>query len=384
MSSVIVVGAGIAGLHCARVLNSHGYHVTILEKSDRVGGRMKTDVVDGFRLDHGFQVINPAYSELEGFLHQNDLDIKSLPKGFEIRIGQKDFLVGDFRKSLRYLPADLSGKTGSIREKLEFLRFILRKPSDEPFQRAMEKCGTFYREVMKGFLDGVFLTDSDAVSSRVAHELLRWFVLGSPGIPALGVEELPKALAHGLDVRLNCEVTKISDHSIDSSHGSFDADFVVIACDPNATQRFVGVEEVRTNYSVTWYHHVPAGLIHSAHLKVLRNSPFINSVAISNVAPSYAPPGFTLLSSTTLHEVSESEARSEIARAWNIPEQEMTLIRAYGIHDSLPFHGPGKPLAMPQRISKRVFVAGDFYAIPAQQGAMASGRRAAELVIAAQ
>jgi len=93
MSSVIVVGAGIAGLHCARVLNSHGYHVTILEKSDRVGGRMKTDVVDGFRLDHGFQVINPAYSELEDFLLQKDLEIKSLPKGFEIRIGQKDFLV---------------------------------------------------------------------------------------------------------------------------------------------------------------------------------------------------------------------------------------------------------------------------------------------------
>ena len=384
MSSVIVVGAGIAGLNCARLLQSHGHRVTILEKSDRVGGRMKTDVVDGFRLDHGFQVINPAYSELRDFFHKNDLDIQSLPKGFQIRIGQRDFLVGDFRTSLRYLPADLSSKTGSIREKLEFLRFILQKPNDEPFQRAMEKCGAFYREVLKGFLDGVFLTDSDEVSSRVAHELLRWFVQGSPGIPALGVEEFPKALAQGLDVRLDCEVTEIGNHTINSSHGSFDSDFVVLACDPNTTQRFIGAESVRTNPSVTWYHFVPAGMIHSAHLKVLRDSPFINSVAMSNIAPSYAPPGFTLLSSTTLQNVSEFQARSEVARAWDISEQEMTLIRNYVIHDSLPFHGPGKPLTMHQRISERVIVAGDYYAIPAQQGAMASGRRAAELIIAAQ
>ena len=230
MKSVVVVGAGLAGLNCARILHSQGFDVTVLEKSDRVGGRVKTDVIDGFRLDHGFQVINPAYSELRGIVSTNDLNFQALQPGFEIHINGKNFLVGDFRRDFRYLPGDISRSTGSIREKLEFLRYIVGKPDDEPFRQAMLKSGSFYREVIKGFLDGVFLTDSDHVSSRVAHELLRWFVKGSPGLPALGVEALPRALAHDLDINVDCEVTKIQGKKIETSHGTFSADYMRALC----------------------------------------------------------------------------------------------------------------------------------------------------------
>lgn len=65
MPSAIVVGAGLAGLNCARTLQKNGFDVIVLEKSDRVGGRVKTDYVEGFQFDHGFQVINPAYSEIK-------------------------------------------------------------------------------------------------------------------------------------------------------------------------------------------------------------------------------------------------------------------------------------------------------------------------------
>ena len=384
MTSVVVVGAGLSGLNCARILRSRGFDVIVLEKSNRVGGRVRTDVIDGFQLDHGFQVINPAYSELREIVSTHDLNFHLLPPGFEIHIDGKNLLIGDFRRDIRYLPGDLSRTTGSFREKCEFLRYIVRKPGDEPFGQAMLKSGSFYSEVIKGFLDGVFLADSDQISSLVAHELLRWFVKGSPGLPGLGVEALPRALAHNLDIRVDCEVTKIQDKKIESSHGTFSADYIVLACDPNSTLGLIESPSTQMNSCTTWYHSVPSGTIASKHLKVTTKGKLLNSVAISNVAPSYAPKGSTLISSTSLYSMPESEARREVAQLWGLSSNELSFIRLYEIKNALPFHGPKKPLHTSQRISERLFVAGDYYAFPSQQGAMSSGRTAAELIIADQ
>jgi monoamine oxidase len=57
VADVVVVGAGLAGLSCAKQLSGMGRRVILLEASDRVGGRVRTDVVDGLNLDHGFQVL---------------------------------------------------------------------------------------------------------------------------------------------------------------------------------------------------------------------------------------------------------------------------------------------------------------------------------------
>ncbi len=149
MRSVIIVGAGLAGLNCAQVLSKKNYHVTILESSDRVGGRIKSDYIDGFTCDHGFQVINPKYSELQKTGVVPELQMQSLPKGFDISINGRELRVGDFRKHLRYLPGDLSSQTGSMREKLNFIRFLAFPGEDRPLGEALESSGLFYRKVLK-------------------------------------------------------------------------------------------------------------------------------------------------------------------------------------------------------------------------------------------
>ena len=275
---------------------------------------------------------------------ENDFDFQLLPPGFEIVINGKKLLVGDFRRDIRYLLGDLASDTGTLREKIEFLRYIATKPNDEDFAQAIVKSGSFYREVIKGFLDGVFLADSDEISSLVAHELLRWFVKGSPGLPSLGVEALSRALAHNLDIRVDCEVTKIQDKKIKTSHGTFSADYIVLACDPNSTLRLIESPSTRMNSCTTWYHSVPSGAISSKHLKVTTKGKLLNSVAISNVAPSYAPKGSTLISSTALHSIPEIEIRNELAQAWGLSASDLSFIRLYEIKNALPFHGPQKPL----------------------------------------
>ena len=384
MPSAIVIGAGLAGLSCARVLQDAGFEVEILEKSDRVGGRIKTDVADGFRFDHGFQVLNPAYKELQRLKILEKLDLHHLPKGFEIVLQNKNFLIGDPRESLKSLKGDLSSNSGSLREKIAFLFFIAGRPQENTFGDAMERCGAFYRDVVKGFLDGVFLTDSNHVSSAMAHELLRWFMKGRPGVPALGMGELPRQLSHGLNIRFNCSVDDAREGSVSTSEGELKADFIVIAADPKATRQLSSQPAVSMNSSWTWYHAVPKGAATSKFLKVLHHDPFINSVAISNIAPSYAPNHQTLISSTTLRKISEEEAIKAVAATWRISASEIQYLRHYEIAESLPFHGPKKPLEIPQMISERIFLAGDSYSIPAQQGALRSGRMAAEMIIARQ
>ena len=382
MPSAIVVGAGLAGLSCARVLQDEKFEVVVLEKSDRVGGRVKTDVIDGFRFDHGFQVLNPAYSEIRRLDILRELNLCNLPKGFEIELDGKTYLLGDPRESLSFLKGDVSSSTGSLFEKLAFMSFVARRPKDVEFQRSMQSSGKFYREVMKGFLDGVFLTDSDRVSSLTAHELLRWFVKGKPGVPAFGMGELPSALAKGLEIRLNCEVRAFKDGVVSTDAGEMKADFIVLAADPTTTHALAETPTVTMSPSWTWYHSVPQGAATSPYLKVLKHDPFVNSVAISNIAPRYAPENVTLISSTTLQNISEEQARRSIARSWDISESDIRYLRRYEITESLPFHGPHKPLESPQQLSERVFLAGDSYAIPAQQGALRSGRLAAERLIA--
>jgi phytoene dehydrogenase-like protein len=384
MPSAIVVGAGLAGLNCAITLIKKNFDVLVLEKSDRVGGRVTTDYVDGFQLDRGFQVINPAYAELKRLNLVAKLDLQTIPKGFHIELSEKSYLVGDPRCELRFVRGDISPATGSVREKLAFLNFLLTKHSQGTFSTSMKNCGRFYSEVLKGFLDGVFLTDSNQVSSEVAHETLRWFVKGNPGVPAKGVAELPRLMAVDVDVRMKSEVVEVHEGRVDTDQGSYHADAIVIAANPNSTQHLLNLPELQMNSSWTWYHSVNSNSVQSPYLKVLRNNPFINSVAISNIAPQYAPQGSTLISSTSLKPLREREANEAVAKAWSLNLSDLRNLACYEIKGSLPFHGPHKTLQTPQRISDRIVAAGDAFAFPSQQGALKSGRLAAEMIIAGQ
>jgi hypothetical protein len=138
------------------------------------------------------------------------------------------------------------------------------------------------------------------------------------------------------------------------------------------------------NESWTWYHSVDSQALGSKYLKVLRDNQFLNTIAISNIADTYAPQGSTLISSTTLMKLTDLQATQAVSQAWQLNPSDLSFLRRYEIHDSLPFHAPGKPLISAQRITQHLFVAGDAYAIPAQQGALKSGRLAAEMIIADQ
>ncbi len=379
---VLVIGAGLAGLNCAKTLREKGFNVKILEASSRVGGRMATDFVDGFTLDHGFQVINPAYPELITNKLVEKLELTPLPKGVEIQIGNRFMLLGDPRKSLSYLPGDLSGRSGNLVEKLRFVQFLIRKAPEGDLGTALKGAGDFYQKVIRTFLMGVFLSDPDLVSAGMATELLHWFVKGNPGLPRTGAQALPNALAQGLEIEFDTRVTKISESGVATNDGVRKSDFIVVATDEVIARELLGQAAVEMNPSTTWYHTIELGEIESKHLRLDSSHGVINTIALSNVVKDYAPSGKTLISTTTLNDQSEEQIKSALSRVWQIPESKFQYIKHYEIRKSLPKHLPGKPLLSPVKISDRVFAAGDYLAVPSQQGALRSGRLAAEAIIA--
>lgn len=379
---VIVCGAGWAGLNAARFLVEGGFEVTVLEKSDRVGGRVTSDYVDGFTLDRGFQVINPAYAELKESEALTDVEFFHLPKGLEICDGDQILKVGDFRSSPNFLPDLLSSKTGSLVEKLKFLNYLRKKSEDVTFELALIDSKKLFEKVIKPFLDGVFLVDSKQVSNRMARELIHWFIKGSPGVPDTGVRAISEKLAAELDVELGAEVLKIGVKEVVTNDARYEADTVINALDPLSAAKLLGTEAPKMNESHTWYFSLPEGEIASKLLRVGGQGPLVNSVAISNIAKTYAPHGRTLIAATTLGSGSEKDVRAHLAKQWRCETKSWDLIEAYRIKGSLPFHPPGKPLLMPVKDESGVYIAGDWRSTPSQQGALLSGKLAAKAVIA--
>ena len=367
--SVVVIGAGLAGLTCAIYLQRNGLQVTVLEASDRVGGRVKTDEVNGFRFDHGFQVINPNYSEIKRLDALSGLDFKEIFTNLRIIEDGSDLKIG-----LNHLGKTLS--FGSVLEKAALINFLTLRPKSGTLGNAATKFPTIYRRLLSPFLRGVFLTDPSLIRADIAQEIIRSFVNGRPGVPANGVGELSEALADQvLDVKLGAIVDGIEQGSVHGNFGTLNCDEIVVATDLTTAAQMLDLGEIpKTLSSTTWYHTTSEALCDENYLAIDPSTPLVNSLVISNVSKLYAPAGTNLISSTSLAPISESEVRKELAKLWRCDTHAWDLAARYEIKQSLTLRSDLLKLDRNPKVSSGIYVAGDHRSVPSQNGAMRSGR----------
>ena len=378
----VVIGAGLAGLSAALTLQEAGVEVSVLDSSDRPGGRVASDRIDGFILDRGFQLINLNYPEIKRWGISEDLDFKIAPRSVRVSAGSSHTILGDPRSSPF---SALSGASGSLKSKANFLRYLLSKAQpNESVEEHLLRTGTedLYRKVLKPFLQGVFLADPSRVSAVVGREVIATFISGRSGVPANGVAALPQVLAKRItDLRLNTRVEEIRGSVISTSDGEISAAKIILATDLTTAGQLLGANQVTPLLSsTTWYHTTENAPADSATLVIdsENRGPVVNSLVISNLSQNYAPSGQSLISSTTIAHVSESEVRRHLALMWGSNTADWRFLAKYEINSALPLFAPGAESVKSARVGENIYCAGDYLSGPSQNGAMLSGRLAAQ------
>lgn len=382
---IIVIGAGIAGLNAALTCQRAGREVLLLEASDRVGGRIKTDFISGYQLDHGFQVINPAYPEVKRLALE--LQLQSMKAGVRVFTADKNFTVSDPFRNPRNIFSTLRAPIGGFKSKRALITFLFQKQragisNFEVELNSQGVNGPLYEKVIRPFMRGVLLGELDQVDPQVGRELLKFFAKGTPGIPLKGAQTLPNLMAKQIDnLKLNESVVVINGNVVTTDQKSYTAEKIIVAIDgANAANLIPEVTPPTFNFSTTWYFVTSEKIIKDKFLIVdgQNRGPIVTLIALDQVCSTFAPAGMQLLSITTLIPCNENEVRSHLRLLIGKLPQDLQLIKEYQIPRSLPSFAPNPIRPNFQQISDELFIAGDYLSGPSQNSALMSGRLAAE------
>ena len=416
--SVVVAGAGLAGLVAARRLADAGADVTVYEERPAVGGRVRSESIEGFTLDRGFQVLFTAYPAVRAELNLDALELRYFTPGAVIaRPGSRSTLSDPLRDP-RALVASLRNNEVTLTDKARTLLLrqhvgtrseaeIFRSP-DRSIRSYLQSWGFsdgYIRNFVAPFYGGVTLDRSLSTSKRVFEYTFKSLSEGRIAVPAAGIGAIPEQLAEraraaGASIQCSEPVDAVTDHgdsvTVETRSGSVDADAAVVATDPSEAARLTGVDAIPTDARgcVTQYYRLPEDVAPETRRKLLLNAgdPSPNTVVpISEVAPEYAPEGEALLNATFLDASAHDRDADTLAEetrltlaAW-YPERDFSALEHLrthriefaqfdqppGVHDGLPDHrDPGG----------RTYLAGDYTAWSGIQGAMRSGREVAEAV----
>jgi len=409
-ADVLVVGGGLAGLACARRLVEAAVPVRVLEMGEVVGGRVRTDSVDGFRLDRGFQVLLTAYPEPQRVLDYGALRLCRFAPGARVWKGGRFHLLADpWRHPLAAL-ATLAAPVGSAWDKLRVARLraaALRGTLEELLARPQEATHERLRRLgfsqgmvdafFRPFLGGIFLERELATSSRKLEFVFRMFARGEAAVPARGMGAIPAQLSAQLPagtVRLGARVTRVHPAGVELDSGErLEAAAVVVATDGATAARLVpACPAPHFNATTCLYFDADAAPLPGPYLVLdgEGEGPVNTLAVLSEVSAELAPAGRALVSASVVGAhpdiaALERAARAQLTRWFGPAVPRWRLLRADVVPEALPAEPPSalEPAHRPVRMASGLTVCGDHRDTASIEGALVSGRRAAESVLAA-
>jgi glycine/D-amino acid oxidase-like deaminating enzyme len=409
-TDVLVVGAGLAGLRCAQVLSDAGRDVLVLERSDRVGGRVRTDEVAGHRLDRGFQVLFDDYPEVRDAIDLRGLELRSFEPGADVALDGRTLTVADPRR----VPKRIGANVRAIREGLvrpvdavgllrwrASARHVLHARAHETTAdhrlETLPLSASLREHLLRPLYAGVFLQETLDVSSLLLDQAFAMMAGGATCVPSLGMGAIPDQLAAGLrpgTVRTGVEVAGIDGTTAITTDGRrVDSDTVVLATAPPATARLAAVEGLPTEpraMTCLWFsaRRPPAGP--RIVLDGSRSGPVNNLAVMSAVAPSYGPPHRSTVAAACIGLPDEGDDRRLERRVrrqlagWFGPVaavEAWQLLRVDRIRWAQHAQPPGSTGRGPVRVRPGLLATGDWVENASIDGALRAGRRAAERVL---
>ncbi|MBA3797766.1 MAG: FAD-dependent oxidoreductase [Geodermatophilaceae bacterium] len=408
-SDVVVVGAGLAGLACAARLAEAGMDVQVLEASDDVGGRARTDRVDGFLLDRGFQVLNTAYPEVKRVLDLEALGLCSFSRAMLLHVEGAMIRLADPRREPLAALAAARAPIGSLRDKAALGVYAgavgylpvsrLLHQSERTASDNWRRYGLSPRvidRVLRPFFAGLLLETEMTTSGRFADLMMRMFIRGESTIPAAGMQAMSAQLAARLptgSLQLETPVSHVRTGAVQAPTGRVAARAVVVATNAEVAAQLLPGSAAPTWKGVTTvYHAAPESPLDEPILVVdAERSPINNTVVVTEAAPSYSSDGRALIATSLVHapgvdpeSVDDQTLRRHLARLYRTSTSRWVRIASYDVARALPSMRAPHDFRKPVRVTgvDGAYVCGDHRDTSSIQGALVSGRRAADAVLA--
>lgn len=384
MKPILIVGGGIAGLQAANILHQNNTDFILFEKQASLGGRVSSTKKDGFILDRGFQVLQTSYSEV-----QRSLDLAKL----QLHFFESGAMIKDqaFFNPLRR-PFDLfSTDIITFNDAYSLAKIWFKLQGDVPAldgnkqttQELIESYSfsdRFKNEFLIPFFQGVFLQENLTQPASLFFYYLQQFLYGNAAIPAGGMQAIPDQMASSLPtdkVNLNQEIVAITDKSITLKSGEMiEGEAVILAVDLPVAAKMVGLQIPETLGSKTFYFSAKKIEKEPALLRLVGEPHLLHFTCLTDVNPDLAPKGKALFSATSLHGSSEKEVKEALEK--QLPGIKLTLIQSFDIPHSLQKVDTYEAV---KKAAKGIVLAGDYLEFPSLQGALLSGRKAAEEIL---
>ncbi len=412
----------MGGLVCGRILQRAGHTVEILEASDGVGGRVRSDRVNGFTLERGFQVLFTAYPAARRQLDFDQLDLQTFDPGAVIsKDGQRYTLSDPLRDPASVISSALAPVV-TLRDKVKtglLAASLIRKSigetiagPDTTIEEYLKQEGfseKYINNFVRPFFGGVYLDNSLKNSAKAFKFDFKMLSQGRTTLPAAGISRIPAQIATELftrnAIRLNSKVTGlVKDKSGRYTGAKLEGgetvmgDVVVVSTPAPEAARLTGLDMPKGQTSTINLYYSGSAPLYSGKKIVLNANPdpFVNNlVLVTNISPQHAPAGQHLLSCTVLGVPDESDetlyrkglddlkgifkgdAKAEAAlpgykplAVYRIPYGQFA--QPPGIHPTLPDNCSGLP---------GLFFASEFTEASSQNAAMVSGEKAARLIL---
>lgn len=406
---VLIIGAGISGLTAAVYLHKKGFKIQILEASERAGGRIKTDIVDGFRLDQGFQVLLTEYPETKALLNYEKLNLKRFLPGATVLYEKGQFEIADPFRRPSALFSTLFAPVGTLKDKINtfFLKnklikitvpTIFKQPETDTIAQ-LQKYGFSTKMIdrfYKPFFSGIFLENNLNTSSNMFDFVMKMFSEGDAAIPALGMEEIPKQLVAMLpknSIQYNVKVKTIEDKKIICEGGQiFETEKIIIATEATGfASQYIAKSKQKFHQVTNVYFESKEAPTKKAvvTLNASRNKKWVNNLTVmTNISKEYGRDGKILIA-VSLNgipniddQILAENMKEELKNWYGNKVADWKMIKTYRIKYALPNQEKVKNeiLNTDLQINDSLYICGDHLLNGSINAAMKSGRLVAELI----
>ena len=396
-----IIGAGISGLIAATVLEKNGLSPVIIETTDRVGGRVKTDIVEGYQLDHGFQVLLTAYPAAQKYLNLEALQLQTFIPGASIFKNGKQNSIGDPLRDKSLLLSTVFARVGTLSDKFKILKLnnkLKKKSLSEIFSSKEQTTKSYLvdfgfsskmiHDFFNPFFSGIFLENKLETSSRMFEFVYKMFGQGDAALPKGGMQAIPKQLSNNLrrtTFKFNTKVATVNDSEIILEDGQkIKSDFTIIATEPSKLVNKLNKKVTEWQSCDTLYFETESRVINKPLIGLIpEKDAVINNIFYHTSLDSDLKGNKELLSVTVVDNQNLSSdkliqrVKTELKQYCGI--DVIKLIKHYKIPMSLPKLQNLQYNLLPSqtRLTDTIFLAGDVQLNGSLNAAMIAGEKAA-------